>query len=96
MDEKQTRGAQMRTNANTSENDGEISDAGLRRKVEERAYQIWLENGGGHGAHELHWLQAERELVEARKRAAIRYSFEEENRQAALNTVPRSTHNRKI
>ena len=74
MDEKQKRGAQMRTNANTSENDGEISDAGLRRKIEERAYQIWLENGGGHGAHELHWLQAERELVEATKRGSERQS----------------------
>ena len=67
MDEKQKRGAQMRTNANTSENDVEISDAGLRRKIEERAYQIWLENGGGHGAHERHWLQAERELMEVTK-----------------------------
>ena len=68
MDEKQKRGAQMRTNANTSENDVEISDAGLRRKIEERAYQIWLENGGGHGDHEYHWLQAERELMQATKR----------------------------
>ena len=60
----------MRTNANTSENDGEMSDAGLRRKIEERAYHIWLENGGGHGAHELHWLQAEKELMEATKRGS--------------------------
>ena len=32
------------------------------------AYHIWLENGGGHGDHERHWLQAERELMEAMKR----------------------------
>ena len=64
MDEKQKRGAQMRTNANSSENDVEISDAGLRRKIEERAYHIWLEKGGGHGDHERHWFEAERELME--------------------------------
>ena len=57
----------MRTSANANENNREIPDAGLRRKIEERAYQIWLENGGGHGDHERHWLQAERELIEATK-----------------------------
>jgi hypothetical protein len=39
----------------------------LRRQVQERAYHIWLENGCGHGDHERHWLQAERELTEATK-----------------------------
>jgi len=58
----------MRTSANANENNGEIPDAGLRRKIEERAYHIWLENGGGHGDHECHWLQAEKELTEATKR----------------------------
>ena len=57
----------MTTRANANENNREIPDAGLRRKIEERAYHIWLENGGGHGAHELHWLQAEKELMEATK-----------------------------
>ena len=52
---------------NVNNSYGEIPDAALRRKIEERAYQIWLENGGGHGAHELHWLQAEKELMEATK-----------------------------
>ena len=54
--------------ANADETNREILDAGLRRKIEERAYQIWLENGGGHGDHERHWLQAEKELMEATKR----------------------------
>ena len=58
----------MRTVANANENNREIPDAGLRRKIEERAYHLWLENGGGHGDHERHWLQAESELAEATKR----------------------------
>ena len=57
----------MRTSANANENNREIPDAGLRRKIEVRAYHIWLENGGGHGDHERHWLQAERELMETAK-----------------------------
>ena len=59
---------QMKTNANTDENNGNNPDAALRQKIEERAYHIWLESGCGHGDHERHWLQAERELMEATKR----------------------------
>ena len=59
----------MKTNAITNENDGNNPDAALRQKIEERAYHIWLGNGGGHGDHERHWLQAERELMEAANRA---------------------------
>jgi hypothetical protein len=58
----------MRTSANANENNGEIQDALLRRKIEERAYHIWLESGRGHGDHERHWLQAEKELTESTKR----------------------------
>jgi len=57
----------MRTSGNANENNREIPDVGLRRKIEERAYHIWLENGGGHDNHERHWLQAERELMETAK-----------------------------
>ena len=57
----------MRTRANANENKHEILDPGLRRKIEERAYHIWLESGCGHGDHERHWLRAEKELMEARK-----------------------------
>jgi hypothetical protein len=57
----------MTTSANANENNREIPDAGLRRKTEERAYHIWLENGGGHGDHERHWFEAERELMETAK-----------------------------
>ena len=53
----------MKTNAITNEKDGNNPDAALRQKIEERAYYIWLGNGGGHGDHERHWLQAERELM---------------------------------
>jgi Protein of unknown function (DUF2934) len=55
----------MNANANNSHRD--VPDAALRRKIEERAYHIWLENGGRHGDHERHWLEAERELMETPK-----------------------------
>lgn len=55
----------MKTNANAKDNNGEMTDAALHQKIEERAYHIWLENGRGHGDHERHWLQAEGELMEA-------------------------------
>ena len=55
-------------NTNTSENKSKTPDEVLRQKIEERAYHIWLENGGGHGDHECHWLQAERELMQATQR----------------------------
>jgi hypothetical protein len=57
----------MKTNANANENNREITDAALRQKIEERACHIWLENGCGHGDHQRHWLQAEREVMEATK-----------------------------
>jgi len=56
---------QMKTNVNANENNRDIPDAALRQQIQERAYRIWLENGCGHGDHERHWLQAERELAEA-------------------------------
>ena len=58
----------MTASANANENNPEIPDTGLRRKIAERAYHIWLANGGGHGDHECHWLQAERELMQVTKR----------------------------
>ena len=35
----------------------------LRAEVEKRAYEIWLNEGGGHGRDLDHWLRAERELT---------------------------------
>ena len=35
----------------------------LRTRIEERAYQLFLEGGGTHGNHLEHWLAAERELM---------------------------------
>jgi hypothetical protein len=52
-------------NTNSSEIKSNTPDEVLRQKIEERAYHIWLECGGGHGDHELHWLQAESELATA-------------------------------
>ena len=31
-------------------------------RIRERAYQIWLRDGCGHGQDEAHWHQAEREI----------------------------------
>jgi hypothetical protein len=58
----------MQKNVAPNENNRDIPDAALRQQIQERAYHIWLENGRGHGDHERHWLQAERELTEATKR----------------------------
>ena len=54
----------MNANVNNSYRDG--PDAS-RREIEERAYYIWLASGRGHGDHERHWLEAERELMETAK-----------------------------
>ena len=71
----------MKTNAITNENDGNNPDAALRQKIEERAYHIWLGNGGGHGDHERHWLQAQRELMgTAKQERESRPDVRKENR----------------
>jgi hypothetical protein len=31
-------------------------------KIQQRAYEIWLREGGQHGGHERHWHQAEMEI----------------------------------
>ena len=54
----------MNANANNCYRD--VPNAALRRKIEECAYYIWLASGG-HGDHERHWLEAERELMETAK-----------------------------
>jgi hypothetical protein len=59
--------SQMKTNTDASQNNRNNPDGVLRQKIEERAYLIWLESGCGHGNHEHHWFQAEREVVEAAK-----------------------------
>ena len=57
----------MKTNTIANKNNGDIPGAALRQQIEERAYHLWIESGCGHGDHERHWLQAERELMEATK-----------------------------
>ncbi|HTB63677.1 MAG TPA: DUF2934 domain-containing protein [Opitutales bacterium] len=54
----------MNTNTDASQNIRNHPDAVLRQMIEERAYHIWLESGGGHGDHEHHWFLAEREVLE--------------------------------
>ena len=59
--------SRMNTSINAGENNRSNPDAVLRQMIEERACHIWLENGRGHGDHEHHWFQAEREVLEAAK-----------------------------
>ena len=49
-----------RKKTNSAPASPESSD--LRAQVEKRAYEIWLNEGGGHGCDLDHWLRAEREL----------------------------------
>jgi hypothetical protein len=67
LDEMQKTPCQMKTNSNPWENNRDMPNAALRRKIEERACHIWLENGCGHGDHERHCFEAERELLETAK-----------------------------
>ena len=78
-------------NANNSDRD--VPDAALRRQIEERAYHIWLENGGGHGNHERHWLQAERELMETAKQEREQRS-DVRNGKKPVNRIDRSDKGR--
>ncbi|HSY20123.1 MAG TPA: DUF2934 domain-containing protein [Candidatus Acidoferrales bacterium] len=72
----------MNTNTDASQNNRNNPDAVLRHKIEERAYHIWLESGGGHGDHERHWLQAEKELTNATNKGE-RQSGAREGKKAA-------------
>jgi hypothetical protein len=38
-------------------------DQSLKKRIRERAYQIWTAHGCVHGQAEQHWLAAERELL---------------------------------
>ena len=60
---------------NADENNRDIPDPALHRKIEERAYHIWLEKGGGHCDHERHWFEAERGLLETAKQEREQRSY---------------------
>ena len=42
----------------------------LRAEIAKRAYEIWLNEGAGHGCDLDHWLRAERELADSPKKAS--------------------------
>jgi hypothetical protein len=44
-------------------NTAKSESADLRAEIENRAYEIWLNEGGGPGNDLDHWLRAERELA---------------------------------
>jgi hypothetical protein len=52
-------GTQKKINAAGSSRDR----AGLRARIEARAYHLWLADGGRHGNDLHYWLQAEREVI---------------------------------
>lgn len=62
-----TKANQNKRDENTNDSGSDDPNAALRRKIEERAYFIWLAGGREHGDHERHWLEAERELFETQK-----------------------------
>jgi hypothetical protein len=37
----------------------------LEQNIRERAYQLWVESGCEHGKAEMHWLDAQREVLAA-------------------------------
>ena len=37
-------------------------------RISERAYQMWVAEGRGHGRHDEHWHRAERAIAEEEKR----------------------------
>ena len=43
-------------------------DPDLRLQIEQRAYEIWEAGGSRHGADLAHWLRAESEVLEQRRR----------------------------
>ena len=53
----------MKSNRN-NESRAEIApEAGLRERIEKRAYHIWRSAGSLHGDDLSHWLQAESEVL---------------------------------
>lgn len=54
-------------NASANNSYREVPDEAMRRKIEERANYFWLASGRGHGDHERHWLEAEKELMQTAK-----------------------------
>ena len=39
-------------------------DETLRRKIEARAHELWQQGDRSHGSDALHWIQAEREILD--------------------------------
>ena len=81
----------MNANANNSYRDN--ADAALRRKIEERAYHIWLASGRRHGDHERHWFEAERDLMETAKQEREQRS-DVRNGKKPVNRINRSNKGR--
>jgi Protein of unknown function (DUF2934) len=46
----------------------------LEQAIRERAYQLWLESGCEAGKSDVHWLEAQREVLAARLGVVARVS----------------------
>ena len=50
--------------AKTATNPSQEDRLKLQKRIEERAHELWVENGCSDGSALSHWLQAEREVTE--------------------------------
>ncbi len=39
-----------------------VVNPAIHDAIAQRAYELWEREGSGHGSHERHWLEAERQL----------------------------------
>ena len=61
----------------------------LEQNIRERAYQLWVEDGCEHGKAEMHWLDAQRELLAAALGGVARVSNTGTSKLKAKASAPR-------
>ncbi|PSO30172.1 hypothetical protein C7G41_23045 [Bradyrhizobium sp. MOS002] len=61
----------------------------LEQNIRERAYQLWVENGCEHGKAEMHWLDAQREVLAAALGGVARLSNTGSGKLKAKASAPR-------
>jgi hypothetical protein len=58
-------------------------DQSLKKRISERAYEIWAAHGRADGQADQHWLAAEREVLAASTAALARKSAPQKKKSAA-------------
>ncbi|MCK1744468.1 DUF2934 domain-containing protein [Bradyrhizobium sp. 139] len=61
----------------------------LEQIIRERAYQLWVESGCEHGKAEMHWLDAQREVLAAALGGVARVSNAGSGKLKTKVTAPR-------